>query len=128
MSYSKEELIEYRVKRAYESLEEAKLLSKSGHWNTTVNRLYYAVYYIVSAYLIKIDQSPGSHSGTKTLFNQELIKNNKLDFDSGKLYNNLFNMRHESDYGDFQVFTRDQVEPLILKTEAFLSKIKIFLY
>lgn len=124
MTYTKEQLIQYRIQRAHESIEEAKLLSESDHWNTTVNRLYYAVYYVVSAYLIKIDQSPGSHSGTKTLFNQELIKNKKLDFDYGKLYNNLFSMRHEGDYGDFQTFTKEQVEPYISKTEELLSKIE----
>ncbi|PSR13674.1 MAG: hypothetical protein DA408_16710 [Bacteroidetes bacterium] len=41
MSYSKDELAKYRVARSKESLEEAKILSQSDHWNTVANRLYY---------------------------------------------------------------------------------------
>ena len=35
------ELIKYRFSRAEESLKEAKILLNSGHYNATVNRLYY---------------------------------------------------------------------------------------
>jgi uncharacterized protein (UPF0332 family) len=48
MSYSKEELSEYRLSRAQESLEEAKLLGTAGHWNAAANRLYYACFYAVA--------------------------------------------------------------------------------
>ena len=41
MSYSELDLINYRLERAKESLEEAKILAQAGHWNTVVNRLYY---------------------------------------------------------------------------------------
>jgi len=41
-------LIQYRVDRALESIEEAKLLLENGHLNSSVNRLYYACFYAVS--------------------------------------------------------------------------------
>lgn len=124
MIYSKNELVLYRFKRAEESLEEAKILANTNHWNAVINRLYYAAYYSISAYLIKIDIQPGSHSGTKTLFNQTLIKTGKLSAEYGKLYNSLFSKRHEGDYGDFQDFNREQTEPLIIRVDEFLQIIK----
>lgn len=48
-----DELIQYRVARAKEALEEADILANSGHWNACVNRLYYACFYVVSALLSK---------------------------------------------------------------------------
>jgi len=45
-------LILYRLSRAHEALEEAKILLKEGYANTFVNRIYYACFYAVSALLL----------------------------------------------------------------------------
>lgn len=45
-------LITYRLERAHESLEEAKILFERDFANTFVNRLYYACFYAVSALLL----------------------------------------------------------------------------
>ncbi len=66
MKYSKEEIIRYRIERAFESIEEAKILSQFQHWNTVVNRLYYACFYIVQALLIMNDAKVSTHSGNNT--------------------------------------------------------------
>ena len=72
--HSKEDLIKYRIARSKESFEESIILSKSNHWNTVANRLYYASFYAVNALLVKFDLNSSSHSGTKTIFNKEFIK------------------------------------------------------
>jgi hypothetical protein len=46
-----ERLVRYRMRRANEAIAEAELLAGSGHWNTSVNRLYYACFYAASALL-----------------------------------------------------------------------------
>lgn len=122
--HSEEDLIKYRIQRAKESLIEARILSQSGHWNTVTNRLYYAAFYAVTALLVKFKLSGSSHSGTKTVFNQEFIKSGKLDREHGKLYNNLFNKRHEGDYQDFQVFDEKTISPLMAKVEDFIITIE----
>ncbi|MCJ7546375.1 MAG: HEPN domain-containing protein [Deltaproteobacteria bacterium] len=45
-------LVAYRLGRAHESLEEARILLEQGHVNTFVNRLYYACFYAISALLL----------------------------------------------------------------------------
>ena len=45
-------LIDYRLERARESLQEANILLERGHGNAFVNRLYYACFYAVSALLL----------------------------------------------------------------------------
>ena len=42
MSGNVDDLINYRIARARETLEEARVLADTGHWNASVNRLYYA--------------------------------------------------------------------------------------
>ena len=65
-------LMHYRMERADEALEEAAILSERCHYNAAVNRLYYACFYAVQAFI--------AH---------------------GKTFNTLFEKRHSSDYEAF---------------------------
>jgi len=69
MSYSKEDLSKYRIERAKEALEEARILKNLNHWNTATNRLYYACFYSVSSYLVLNNYQASTHSGIKNAFN-----------------------------------------------------------
>ena len=51
MSEERDTLIRYRMERARETLTEADLMAQSGHWNACVNRLYYACFYAVTAFV-----------------------------------------------------------------------------
>jgi len=64
-----EELIRYRLSRAEETLEEARLLAENKHGNAAVNRLYYACFYAVLALLIRDGRYSSKHSGVRALFN-----------------------------------------------------------
>ena len=59
------ELINYRMQRAMETLEEARVMAGMEHWNACANRLYYAAFYAVSALLVKDGLSARKHSGIK---------------------------------------------------------------
>jgi uncharacterized protein (UPF0332 family) len=127
MNYSREDLIKYRLTRANESLEEAKILSHSKHWNTVANRLYYAAFYSVNALLVQFEIQGTTHSGVKSNFHKKFIKTGMLDKEYGRLYSNLFNKRQEGDYQDFQFFEKETIEPLILKVEEFILQIEILI-
>lgn len=49
MKEERKTLVAYRLGRAHESLEEARILLERGYVNTFVNRLYYACFYATSA-------------------------------------------------------------------------------
>lgn len=128
MKQSRDDLVKYRIARAYESIDEAKLLANSGHWNTVANRLYYAAFYTVSALLVKNEILATTHSGVKSNFHMHFIKNNLIDKSLGQLYSNLFNKRQEGDYQDFQFFDENTILPLIDKTFSLVETIdRLFL-
>lgn len=77
MSYSKAELISYRIERAKESLTDAEFLVREERWNAAANRMYYAFFFIISSYLVFIDVNANTHSGLKSAFNNLLIKTGK---------------------------------------------------
>jgi uncharacterized protein (UPF0332 family) len=47
------DLVQYRLRRARETLQDAHILANAERWNPCVNRLYYACFYVVSALLIR---------------------------------------------------------------------------
>lgn len=63
------DLIVYRLTRANETLEDARIPADSERWNACVNRLYYACFYAVSALLLCDDLSSSKHTGVRSLFN-----------------------------------------------------------
>ncbi len=128
MNFPKEDLAKYRVKRAKEAIEEAKLLAEHGHWNTTLNRLYYAAFYMISAWLIYNDFKATSHNGVKTGFNSNLVKTGLVDLKEGELYNKLFGLRESADYRDFQEYNEKKVKPLMEDTQRFINKIEGLLH
>jgi uncharacterized protein (UPF0332 family) len=122
--YSKKELASYRIERALESVEEAKLLAEEGHWNTTANRLYYACFYAASAFLVLNGFEASTHASIKTAFNKELISTSILPVSYGALYNKLFNLRQDADYRDFRDLSEGDIVPMIQDVEGLVRQLE----
>jgi uncharacterized protein (UPF0332 family) len=105
------ELINYRISRAKDTLDDAQILANSSKWNSAINRLYYAAYYAVSALLLKHGYKPTTHTGVKSNFSQYFIKTGKIEPEYGKLFSQLFSWRQKGDYDDMFDFTNEKVTP-----------------
>ena len=124
MKYSKADLVRYRVERANESLQEGKILAAKASWNGAANRLYYASFHIISAYLAEKEIKATTHSGLKANFNKELVKTGKISKDKGALFNRLFELRQEADYDDFVKMEESDISPLIPEIEVLIKQIE----
>jgi len=127
MSNLKEDYIAYRVQKSIEIFDDAKLLALNERWNSCVNRLYYSSFYLISALLFKFEIKAETHNGTKTQFNLHFVKTGKIEIESGKLFSNLFDWRHETDYADFVDFDKETVQPLLEQVENFNKKLKVLI-
>jgi uncharacterized protein (UPF0332 family) len=124
MKGSKEDLIKYRLLRARDTLDDAQILAEKKKWNSTINRLYYAVYYAVMALLLDSDLKPTTHNGAKSNFSEYFIASNKLPKESGKIYSQLFTWRQKGDYDDFFDFDEDKVLPYFAPVKELIDKIE----
>lgn len=115
------DLVLHRLRRAEETLEDARVLAEAQRWNACVNRLYYACFYAVSALLVMDNLSSSKHSGVRGLFNREYVKPGKIPKEQAAIYNDLFERRHEGDYIDFVSFQEAQVVPWIPKAEELIG-------
>lgn len=116
-----ESLIQHRLQRARETLEEARLLSEMKHWNAAVNRLYYACFYAVSALLASRTMSASKHSQVRSLFSQHFVKTGLMSKDQAQLFNTLYDLRQESDYQDFFSADPQRVMPWLDDVNEFLQ-------
>ncbi len=120
-----EEYIRYRLSLAEETYEVALLLVENEKWNSAVNRFYYACFYAVSALLARSQIQSRSHTGVKTQFFLNYIKEDRFEKELGKLYSDLFDWRHRGDYADFVDFKSHQVLPLVESVREFLDQIQV---
>lgn len=116
-------LIQYRLTKAQEVFKEATDVANLGHWNLTVNRLYYAVFHACSSLLLTKGHTARTHSGVIHLILLEFVKTNILTKDEGVLISTLFNMRNTGDYDDLFDWTEDEVVPLIEPVKSLLRKL-----
>jgi uncharacterized protein (UPF0332 family) len=90
-------LAAYRMSRAHEVVEEARVLLDAGHVNAYVNRLYYACFYALSALLLMRGFSTSKHGYLRSLFHREFVKAGLISQEWGRHFDLLFSSRQEGD-------------------------------
>jgi uncharacterized protein (UPF0332 family) len=127
MTKEQNDYINYRLQRASDTLNDARLLAENERWNSSINRLYYACFYAVSALLFYHSIEAKTHKGVRIKFMSEFIKTELFDKEYGKLFSDLYDWRQEGDYSDFVSFDKDLTLPLIKRTEEFIALIRKYL-
>ena len=120
-------LIEYRLKQAVESIDLAKFLLSSDKLVIAVNRIYYGMYYILTALALKHAFETSKHTQLIGWFNKEFILSKKVDSKYGKILWNAYNNRTKGDYDAFVVFSTGEVELMIIEMVDFIEEIRSLL-
>ena len=120
----RQEYVKYRIESARKTFKAAKVLSDNGFWNSSVNRLYYAVFYAVNALLVLNEIQTKSHSATKSQFSLHFVKTGKIDKKYGRLLSELFDWRHKGDYENIFDYNNDLVEPLFEQVIEMIEMIE----
>ena len=123
MTGKKRDLVNYRLTRAWDTLEDARILADKKRWNSTINRLYYACYYAVIALLLNSDLNATTHNGVKSLFSEEYIKTGIIPKDLGKIYSQLFTWRQKGDYDDLFDFDQEKVLPYFTPNQKLIETV-----
>jgi uncharacterized protein (UPF0332 family) len=127
MTDGQRELVRYRMERALETLQEARLMMERGHLHGAANRIYHACFYAVVALLLTRDLSSPKHSGVMALFNRHFIKEGVLPVDMGKFYSRVFDRRLEGDYGEVVELHEEDIRADLAEAEGFVARIESML-
>ncbi|MEE9164975.1 MAG: HEPN domain-containing protein [Nitrospinota bacterium] len=121
-------LIQYRLKEADDSINEAGVLLKEGmSMRAVMNRLYYAMFYAVLALLQQKQMGASKYSGAISFFDREFIKKGIFDKELSKTLHRAFELRQKGDYMEEPEVTKEDVDELFPKTIDFVNKVKSYL-
>lgn len=118
------QLIEYRLKRSKETYKDAELLINGGSYISGVNRIYYACFYSVLAYLHKINVSARTHEGVKAMFGLHLVKTGKIEKEFAAFYSRVLSKRISGDYDEFEKISESEARDFLTEAGKFINKIE----
>jgi len=120
----KEVLIQHRIRQSNETLEEVQFLLDNKKLSLAVNRIYYAIFYVISAAAIKNGFSTSKHKQLLGWFNKNFLKNEKIDPTYSKLIYAAYQNREKSDYDFLFELSIEEVTSLFNRTKEFVKTIK----
>jgi uncharacterized protein (UPF0332 family) len=117
-------LIDYRLEQARETIKLSGFLIDSNQLNVAVNRIYYGMFYVVSALAIKNKFETSKHGQLIGWFNKEFITTGILQPKYGKILRNAFQNRTKGDYDAFITFDREEVMEMHIEMIDFIDSIE----
>ena len=121
-------LIDLKIDRARETIEEISFLIERGYFRTAANRLYYACYYMVSALLLRNKYEARTHNGIITLFSINFVKTGIVTAQEGQLYRSLFELRQTGDYDEVKIIEKEDVVTRLQPAQNFIETIEKLIY
>jgi uncharacterized protein (UPF0332 family) len=119
MNNDQNDLVDFRLAKANEAFELAKLAIENDFWSSAASELYYSCFYCLTALFAKNGIRTHTHSGVKATVATLFIKEGKLEAKWGKFFANLLDKRQKGDYGDFVILTSEEILPLVKEVEEF---------
>jgi len=117
-------LSDVRAEKSNDMFSDASDTLKSGLFNTSVNRSYYAALHSARSLLILKGIDPLQHDGVKTMLSLHFIKTKLLPENIIKDFKNLLSLRTDVDYGDFESINKKEAEAALKKTKSFIKVIE----
>lgn len=122
-----EEVVQYWIEKAEDSLKAAIDELVAGRLSFSVNRIYYGCFYIVSAFMLRRKLRFSKHSGVRATFHQQLVKPGLVSRENGQLYDELFEARQRGDYIELVSFEKSDVKDWLERATHFLKEIKLLI-
>ena len=118
---SRKALVEYRLERAYATMEEAAVMTEKEFYNAAVNRLYYACYYATEALLLKHKIEAKSHAGVKAMLGLHFVSKGLVPVTIGKILSTLYEKRQSGDYDDFIYCDKEMTNDLTIQAQTYID-------
>ncbi|HPS56884.1 MAG TPA: HEPN domain-containing protein [Spirochaetota bacterium] len=123
----REALIAYRFEQAKETIAVSEFLFNSDKLPVAVNRIYYGIYYALTALALKHMFETSKHAQLLGWFNRVFISGNIVDISYGRILRNAFQNRTKSDYDAYIHFDRTEVAAMLEEMKDFIAMIESLL-
>ena len=126
----REELFNYRLNQADETLNEVKRMFKDQYSpRSIINRSYYIMFYSLLALYLhdNINIKTSKHSGIISMFDREFVHKGIFDKEYSKILHIMFDMRQEYDYREFVESSYEDAEKAIKNADKFYTLIRNYI-
>lgn len=123
---TKADLYKYRLEAAKEALESAKILMNANSYKAANNRAYYAVFHAINAVHALNGAAYKRHKDALANFNKEYVKKEIFPRTLGRKIGMAEEIRHASDYDDFYIAVKSEVEELIATAEELIQAVEVY--
>ena len=120
----RELLIQHHVDKSSESICQVRFLIENNQLSLAVNRIYYGIYYILSALAIKNRFKTSKHEQLIGWFNKIYVKGNLIDRTYGRIIRRFYENRMEGDYNVFSEFSQEEVEESFKEMQDTIAEIR----
>jgi len=117
-------LIENYINKSRITIEKVQFLIENNEFSLAVNRIYYGIYYSLSALSIKKEFKTSKHTQLIGWFNKTFVKEGIVDKRYGKLIRKAFENRMEGDYNVFFDFSKEEVEQSFGEMKEVIDEIQ----
>lgn len=118
------DLINYRVEQAKDTVKEVQKLIDNDLYKVAVNRIYYGMFYLLTALALKNNFTSSKHMQLIGWFNKEFIKDKIIDPKYGIILREAFKNRSEGDYEPFVEFSKKDVVESLEDMKDFINEVE----
>ncbi len=120
-------LIGHRISQAHEAIEEAEFLIENLKLKLAVNRIYYGMFYVLTALALKYKFQTSKHHQLLGWFNKTFLKDKLIDPKYGKMAQKAFKGRSDGDYGVCATFEKADVQKMFADMKDFIATIEAYI-
>ncbi len=120
-------LSKYRFEQAQRCLRSSKLLFDDGDFRGAANRSYYAIYNAIRSIFALDKVEFKRHSGNISYFRKEYIQTGIFDKVFSQIVGDAFEIRSDSDYDDYVIIDKSEVDEQVKNAEVFCDTVKKYL-
>jgi uncharacterized protein (UPF0332 family) len=117
----------YRLNKAKEKLEAAIIMKDKSMFEDAANRSYYAIFHATRALLALEMKDFKKHSGVISYFQKNYVKTRIFDVKYSEIITSAFDIRNDSDYEDFFIINKEDVENQINDAKMFLEAVEKYI-
>ena len=128
MPLLKEDLIKLAIDKSESALKTAEKNISLNQLEGALNRVYYSIFYAVSALAIKNDFSTSNHLKLMGWFNKKFIYEDKVFAkEMYEIYDDAFTYRQKSDYDITYIPEIDTVNDMLSEAGKFIKEIRNYI-
>jgi uncharacterized protein (UPF0332 family) len=120
-------IIAYRIEQAKGLIKEIETLINSDSLIFAVNRIYYGMFYMLTALAIKNKFETSKHQQLLGWFNKTFIKNEIIEYKYGEYIRKAYNNRISGDYDTFIEFKKEEVLEMFEELKDFINVLDNFI-